>query len=44
MNGVVASIVVVLFSAMLLFALRSNDMEVCQQKHSYDVCFQELNR
>lgn len=44
MNGVVASIVVVALSAFVLFALRDDAMETCQKTHSYDVCFQELNR
>lgn len=46
MEGVVATIVVVIASALLLFALRANDadMEICMKKHSHDVCFQELNR
>lgn len=44
MNGVVASIVVVCMSALILFALRDDAMETCQQTHSYDVCFHSLNR
>lgn len=44
MNGVIASIAVVVFSAFLLLSLRNDDMEICMQKHSYDVCFHSLNR
>lgn len=46
MNGVVASIVVVLFSAVVLFALRSDGeaMAKCQERFSYDTCFHSLNR
>jgi len=46
MNGVIATIVVFLFSAMVLFALRADDdaMAKCQVDHSYEVCFHSLHR
>lgn len=45
MNGVVATMVIMAFSAMLLFALRDDGMEQCQAKgYSYDTCFHSLNR
>lgn len=44
MNGVIASIVVVVFSAMLLFALRDAGMQECMVNHSKEVCLHTLAR